>query len=326
MKIKDFDTDKKVLIIAEIGNNHEGSFETALKMIEAASDAGADAVKFQTIRPELLVNISNKERFEKLKSFEFSYGQFEKLAELAHKKQIMFMSTPFDLESAKFLGSIADAIKIASSDNTFYPLISAVIETGKPVIASTGLASFEELEKMRRMFAQDFALLHCVSAYPVPEEEINLSFIGKLKELFYCEVGYSDHSLGIEAAVLSVAAGARIVEKHFTLDKNFSDFRDHQLSADPEDMAEMAKRIRAAEKMLGNGSDICECEKANIEPLRRSIVAARDLPEGHIVTEEDIIWTRPGGGLAPGEEDKVIGQKLIKPKKSHENLNLGDVE
>jgi sialic acid synthase SpsE len=312
MIINGFDTSKKVMVIAEIGNNHEGSFDTAVKMVEAAAEAGANAVKFQTFKTEFFINPSNKERFEKLKSFELTFSQFESLSKIAREKGLIFISTPFDLQSATFLNGIVDAFKIASSDNTFYPLIEYVASTDKPAIASTGLANLEEIEKLKSLMNGEFALLHCVSAYPVPEDEINLSYIGKLKRHFNCSVGYSDHSLGIEVAPLSVAAGSEIVEKHFTLDKNFSDFRDHQLSADPEDLRKMIYEIRKVESIMGNGSDIMDSEKLNLTLIRRAVVAARDLPTGHKLTEEDLLWIRQEGGSPPGTEKIILGRKLTK--------------
>jgi len=327
MLINDFNTDKKVLIIAEIGNNHEGCFKTAVKMVKAAAKSGVDAVKFQTFKTKYYVHSSQKERSNRLKRFELTHEEFRRLSKIAREENLLFVSTPFDLESAYFLGQICDAIKVSSSDNTFYPLLQAIEKINLPVLASTGLASIKKIRKLAEYFSLDrLALLHCVSSYPTFPESVNLSYISKLKKEISCTIGYSDHTLGIEAAVLSVACGARIVEKHFTLDKNFSDFHDHRLSADPNEIKELVRRIRIAEKMLGNNNDIQNCEKDNIIPLRRSIVAKHNLSQGAFLTMNDITWVRPGGNLEPGEEHLILGKKLNRPIKYHEPLLIGYFE
>lgn len=320
MKIGKLDTDERVVVIAEIGNNHEGDYSLAEKMVWAAAQAGADAVKFQTFRAEHLVSPKEEARLAQLKSFELTFKQFEQLKDVADKAGIMFISTPFDIESAKFLNGLVPAFKIASGDNTFYPLIETVASFGKPIILSCGIAELPELmyakSRIEEVWKQTsaspgLAALHCVTSYPVPEDQANLAAIRTLREALGCEIGYSDHTLGIEAAVLSVALGARIVEKHFTLDKNFSSFRDHQLSADPDEFQRLVQRIRAAEMMLGTGIKVLqEGENAIKSVVRRSIVAAHDLKAGQILHLEDITWVRPGGGLPPGDEKLVLGKIL----------------
>lgn len=335
MRIGPLDTADKVLIIAEIGNNHEGDFHRAVEMIHAAAEAGADAVKFQTIVPEKLVSALQTERIRQLKRFQLSRREFERLAEVARGKGVLFLSTPFDIESARFLEPLVPAYKIASGDNTFYPLIRAVAAMGKPIILSTGAAAMEEIRRTRdfirnvwreRGIEQHVALLHCVVSYPTPSEEANLLAIGQLKQLGEV-VGYSDHTLGIEAAVLSVALGARIIEKHFTLDKNHSDFRDHALSADPADLKSLVARVGEAIKIFGNGEKrVMDAEKGTLEAVRRSMAASRDLGKGAVVAEEDIVWVRPGGGLAPGNEDAVLGKVLKRPVRQGEMLLAEYVE
>lgn len=325
MKIDGFDTDKDVLVIAEIGNNHEGSFSCAKKMVKLAAKAGADAVKFQTYRTESFISPGDEKRFRKLKSFELAYGEFRKLSDCARSEGLLFMSTPFDLESVKFLDGIVPAFKISSGDNNFYPLIRAVAQTGKPVLLSGGLADVKQLGASQSLIQrtwrkegtkQEMAILHCVSGYPVPPGEVNLSVITRLMKEFDCVIGYSDHTIGIDAAILAVALGARIIEKHFTLDKNYSDFRDHQLSADPDEMACMVKKIRMASSLLGKGvKEMQECEKEVAGAIRRSIVAVRDLAAGQRLSRDDITWMRPGGGLPPGDERFVVGKVLSRPVK-----------
>ena len=321
MKIGEFDTDKKVFIIAEIGNNHEGDFNVACEMIEAAAGAGADAVKFQTIVPDRLVSIKDTKRVEQLSSFAFNQDQFRGLHDLASENSVMFLSTPFDIDVIDWLDDLVPAYKIASGDNDFLPLLDRVSQTGKPILISLGLGKINELNEIRKflelkwtsynLLNPGIGFLHCVVSYPTPDDQAFLSNISKIK---YESVtpGYSDHTLGIKAAELAVANGARIIEKHFTLDKNFSDFRDHQLSADPHDLKLLVESIRNAEELLGiNKSDLQECEKSNEYVVRRSIATNRNMECGEIVSKEDLCWLRPRNGLRPGEEDLVVGRKLV---------------
>lgn len=336
MKIGKCDTNKKVIVIAEIGNNHEGSFARAEEMIYLAAQAGADAVKFQTYRTEHLVSRENKDRFNTLKSFELSFDDFVRLKQSADNAGVSFLSTPFDIGSAEFLNALVPAFKIASGDNTFYPLIETVARFAKPVILSCGLAGLIELGYAKALIERiwyeikaqpEMALLHCVTSYPVPPAEANLMAIQTLNNNFVCVAGYSDHTLGIEAAALSVAAGARIVEKHFTLDNNFSEFRDHKLSADPKDFRRLVEKIRSIEEMLGTGCKISQESEKCVETLvRRSIVAARDLKVGQIIRAEDITWVRPGGGFAPGKESLVLCRKLKRDIRIGEMIMVKDIE
>lgn len=319
MRIADFDTEKKVLVIAEIGNNHEGNFDLANEMIEAAADCGVDAVKFQTIKPELLVNRSAKERFDKLKSFEFSYSQFEKLATKAKKHNLLFLSTPCDLESADFLNDIVPAFKIASSDNTFFPLIDLIASKGKPILLSCGLASIGEIKQAKRIIEDVWndnnltgcavGLLYCILSYPAEPEDINLNVIKTMLAEFGSQVGYSDHAIGIDTAPLAVAMGARIIEKHFTIDHNYSDFRDHQLSADISEMKQLVEDIRKVELLLGSPiKKVQKGEAVLADAVRRSIAARKDIPAGTKITMQDIKWLRPSGGIPPGKEHLVLGK------------------
>ncbi len=320
MIIDSFDTDKNILIIAEIGNNHEGSFTLAEEMIGRAAEAGANAVKFQTFRTEHYVSSDNKARIDMLKSFELSEDDFERLKKTADSAGVVFISTPFDIQSAIFLDHLVPAFKIASGDNTFYPLLDVVAKFGKPVILSCGLAGWIQIRYAKAFIEriwqeegidQQLALLHSVTSYPVPFCEANISAIGRLQKEFGGVVGYSDHVLGIEAAALSVAQGARIVEKHFTLDKNQSDFRDHHISADPGEFALLVERIRQVEELMGSGEKILQESEEILLPLvRRSIIATRDLPAGEIIRQEDITWVRPSGGIPPGNESLILGKTV----------------
>jgi N,N'-diacetyllegionaminate synthase len=336
MKIEGHDINKKVLIIAEIGNNHEGSFTLAQEMLELAAKSGADAVKFQTFIPELYVANTETARLERLKRFQLSFKQFEALSIQAKELGIIFFSTPFDLESALFLNSIQQVFKISSGDNTFYPLIKQIAEFNKPMIISTGLAELNTINELYK-FINDIwsenginpglSLLHCVSSYPVPPEQANIQAIQTLKNAYNdVVVGYSDHTMGNEASILAVATGARIIEKHFTIDKNYSDFRDHQLSADPAEFEQLVSSIRRTELFMGSGNKIAQsCEEDMKSPMRRSIASKIDISEGHILSFDDLSWVRPGIGLAPGTENQLLGRKLNRDIKRGEIIMISDL-
>jgi N-acetylneuraminate synthase/N,N'-diacetyllegionaminate synthase len=325
---------RQVLVVAEIGNNHEGSFSLAEELIQTAAIAGVQAVKFQTFIPEHLVSRSETDRLARLRKFSLSFYQFNKLAGLAKQLGLLFFSTPFDLSSAEALNQFCPIFKIASGDNTFLPLIEKVASFKKPILISTGLASLSDLERthgtIRRIWEEsgydgEIVLLHCVASYPAPPQEANLLAIRTLAQKFGCAVGYSDHTLGIDAAVLSVALGARIIEKHFTLNKQQSDYRDHQLSADPAEMAELVKRVKDAEILLGDGRKKLQAsEEANRTAFRRSIAASCDLSAGTILRLEHLTWVRPGGGLSPGREATLLGRTVQRSILKGDILQLED--
>ncbi len=331
MKIGTHDIDEKILIVAEIGNNHEGNFDTARRMVEAAADAGVDAVKFQTFQTQLFTSNADPARFERLKRFELTQAQFIELSQLAKSRGLIWFSTPLDLVSAKFLEPLVDVFKVASGDNDFLPLIQQVAATGKPLIISTGLADLEHLEWISS-FAREagaeghLAFLHCVCAYPAPAAEANLRAIPMLAAELGVPIGWSDHTLGPRASLAAAAIGARIIEKHFTLDKNFSAFRDHQLSADPAEMRAIVDGVREVEVLLGRAEKVVQpSEQGNAVPARRSIAAARDLPKGHRLADGDVMWVRPAIGLPPGQESKVFGKTLVGDKKTGEAIVEKDV-
>lgn len=334
MRIGPIDLTQRVCIVAEIGNNHEGDPELAARMIRLAAAAGADAVKFQTIVPERLVAPSQAERLARLRQFALSRADFAALKAVADAEGVLFLSTPFDLESARFLDSLVPAFKVASGDNDHYPLLDVLAGLGKPVLLSTGLAGLPEITAAvarigrrleRPVTAEDVAVLHCVASYPVPPEEANLGAIADLRALGLT-TGYSDHTLGIEAAVLSVALGARIVEKHFTLDKAHSDFRDHRLSADPDELTRLVRRVRRAEVLLGPGvKRPMACEAGCAVEARRSAAAGRDLAAGTVLADGDIDWLRPGGGIGPSAVDGLVGRRLTRPLARGEAIGPADL-
>ena len=327
MKIGNLNTKDKVIIVAEIGNNHEGDYNLAEELIALASDSGADAVKFQTFKTEDHISITDKKRFKLIKSFELNKYQFRSLSKYATEKQLSFISTPFDIESALYLDDIVDAIKISSSDNNFFPLLKTVAEGNSPIIMSTGLLNIDDLQTSinyivskakNKTLKEKLAILHCVTSYPTKPKYANLNAIKTLKRKLNYTIGYSDHTLGLNAAITSVGLGARIIEKHFTKDKNLSDFQDHKLSANPDEFNQMVRSIREVEIMLGSGEkNLQPPENLIKESVRRSIIAKRDIKKGTRLSESDISWVRPGGGIPSEETSNIIGKKL------KENILMG---
>lgn len=335
MLIDGFDLESRVMVIAEIGNNHEGDASLARDMIRLAAEAGADIVKFQTIVPDELVPPEQVERLAQLRRFRLSDETFAGLAETAREAGIMFVSSPFSQSAVRMLDPLVPAYKVASSDNNHLPLLQEIARTGKPVLISAGMADIETMETAVRTLrsgwqscgikAPGVAVLHCVSAYPTPRDEANLLAIRALEGIGDA-VGYSDHTLGIHTAVAAVAIGARVIEKHFTIDNDYSEFRDHKLSADPKAFAEMVLRIREVEEMRGDGRKrVMPSEEATTAAARRSICAARDLPTGTTIAEADIHWLRQPGGLAPGKEHDVIGAVTTRAIANGEILTMNNL-
>jgi sialic acid synthase SpsE len=334
VRIGDIDVHVRVLGVAEIGNNHEGDFGRARELIAAAAEAGVPGVKMQTFRTERFVSSADPARVEQLRRFELTFDQFGELGELAHSLGLLFLSTPLDLESAAFLAGVVDGFKIASGDNDFYPLIERVAATELPLIVSTGVSDLGQVERtvaaverVRADASESLALLHCVSAYPAEPSQLNLLAIPFLAERFPYAIGYSDHALGSTAALAAVALGARIVEKHFTLEGIESDFRDHALSATPSQMSELVRAIAELEQMLGSPAKEVEPGEAGIaEAIRRSIAAAGDLEAGRTIEPADLMWVRPGTGLRPGQESELVGRTLRVPKRLGELVLAEDVD
>jgi sialic acid synthase SpsE len=331
VRIGRLDTDERVVVVAEIGNNHEGDASVAAELVDRAAEAGADGVKFQTFRTERFVSPEvGVERYERLRGFELAPEDFARLAERARAAGIAFLSTPLDLPSADVLEPLVDAFKVASGDNDFLALLDRVAASTKPVIVSSGASDLAgvraAVDRLRAKGAAGVAVLHCVSAYPTPAHEANLAAIPGLAELGVVP-GYSDHTVGVDAAPLAVSLGARIVEKHFTLDHAYSDFRDHALSADPGQLAELVRRVREAEAMLGDGEKRLQpSEQPSADAIRRSIAAARDLSAGEVLAPGDLTWLRPGTGLRPGREEELVGRRLTRDLEAGALIALTDVE
>ena len=320
MKIGSVDLDNDILIVAEIGNNHEGNFNLAQEMITAAAEAGAQAVKFQTIIPDKLVSVRQKDALNLFKKFEFSQEQFNELKNYADRAGVMFFSTPFDPGSAKFLDTLVPAFKIASGDNNYWALMESVADTGKPIILSTGMADFQSICKAKEFIesrwrsqgiSQNLVILHCVSLYPTPPDLANLLTIPYLADKLGGIIGFSDHTVGIEAAALAVGLGARVIEKHFTFDKNYSDFPDHAISMDPKDLVQLVQKVKSVRSMLGSYDVVLEEQQSEVaKGSRRSIVARSNLSAFTKLEWGHLDWVRPADGLPPGEEDQLLGKSL----------------
>ena len=324
MKIRSHDLDNKILIVAEIGNNHEGNFNQAKKLIKSSADAGADAVKFQSfITKSYVLKNSNPDRYKLMKKFELTQNQFKKLKDYAHKLGLLFISTPLDINSAKYLNNIVDAYKISSGDINFYPMIEIICKSNKPLIISTGVSPLNEIKKTinfikRYRKLNNVLILHCVSSYPTKNKDASLSNIFHLKKISK-NIGYSDHTIGINAALCSVSMGIKLLEKHITLDNKYSSFRDHKISSNPKEFKSMVKKIRLYEIIIGS-NNFKSLNTKDAILIKRSLVAKKDLKKDKIINQNDITWLRPGNGEAPGNEKSFIGKKLIRDISNGEQL------
>lgn len=330
----------KILVIAEAGVNHNGSLELALKMVDEAKKAGADIVKFQTGIPEKVTSrYADKAEYQKattgasesqldmIRKIMLKFEDFVPLKNYCEKSGIKFLSTPFDLDSIEFLEELGcDIWKIPSGEITNLPYLLKIAHTNKPVIMSTGMSTLEEVgaafDLLRENGAGKITLLQCTTEYPAPFAEVNLRAINTLRNTFKCEVGYSDHTQGIEAAIAAAALGASVIEKHFTLDRNMSG-PDHKASLEPEELYAMIKAIRNVEVALGTGVKApSESERKNIDIARKSISALRDIKKGEILSEENITTKRPGNGITPMKWFEVLGTKAIRDFREDELIEL----
>lgn len=337
MIIGTHDTTKQPILIAEIGNNHEGDPVVAIELAEAAVAAGADAVKVQIINPPHLVNVSQSERIAQLTRFRLDRDVFLEMARRVRGHGRLFLASVFDCATLADMQGELDAIKIASGDLDFDPMLELAAGSGKPIVLSTGMSTMDEIVRAIEVIfaalpagvavADRLAVLHCVSLYPTPLEEANLAAIPKMAAKLRITVGYSDHTLGTDAAIIALSLGARVIEKHFTLDKTRLNFRDHALSADPPEFSKLARIVHTFDRMLGSGErDAVQADVATRSVARRSIVAARDLPAGTVLQPADLDYVRPAGGLPPSEARRLIGRRLRTPLATHQLLESGNVE
>jgi len=325
---------KKTFIIAEIGNNHEGNYSLAKKLISKAADCEVDAVKFQTCIPENFISNLDPERIKKLNKVSFSKKQLVSLSNYAKKKKIIFFSTPLDLNSAKFLNKFCPIFKVASCDNNYYDLIDEICKYNKPLIISSGMADIKLLKKLeKKIFKKinnkkkfQLAFLHCVSSYPADATAVNLNSIKYMKnKLKKSIIGYSDHTKGIKTCIYAVAIGAKIIEKHFTINKKYSKNFDHHLSADPNEMKKMVQEIRYLEKIQGDEfKKINKDEKKNIKTLRRSFFYKKNIKKNRIIKNSDLIMLRPGIGISNEYKKLLVGKFLSKNVKKGSLVRFGD--
>ena len=330
----------RTLIIAEVGVNHNGNIEIAKKMVKEAKECGVDIVKFQTGKVELLVS-KNAEKanyqklttgdeetqYEMIKKLLLSFEDFEILNKYCRENNIVFLSTPFDLDSIDFLDQLDMPFwKIPSGEITNLPYLIKIAKTHKPIVMSTGMCTMKDIEDAMEILQDnncgDITLLHCTTEYPTPYEDVNLKAIETLKKKFNVSVGYSDHTKGIEIPIAAVAMGATVIEKHFTLDRNMEG-PDHKASLEPNELKAMVSAIRNVELATGTGEKKpAESEIKNMLIARKSIIAKSSIKKGEIFTEGNLTVKRPGNGISPMKWFEVMGQAAIRDFKEDELIEI----
>ena len=333
----------RVLIIAEAGVNHNGSLDIAKRLVDEATDAGVDIVKFQTFKAEKLVSKSAKQaeyqqrnmgktddsQYSMLKKLELSPLQHEELIDYCREKGIRFFSTAFDMDSIEYLHSLNLGLwKIPSGEITNYPYLRKIAQYGEPVILSTGMCELADIKAAIQVLLshglrkEQVTVLHCNTEYPTPMKDVNLKAMLEIERKFGVAVGYSDHTEGIEVPIAAVALGATVIEKHFTLDKNMEG-PDHKASLEPQDLRAMVKAIRNIEQALGSGHKVISAsERKNIEFARKSIVAACPIRKGDLLTDENLTVMRPGNGISPMRWEEVIGTYATRNYQEEEPIEL----
>jgi N,N'-diacetyllegionaminate synthase len=310
-----------VFVVAEAGVNHDGELATALTLIDAAADSGADAVKFQTFDPDALVTGDSKAMLARLR---LGREEHQALIERSAARGIVFLSTPFDVGSAAMLAELGvPAFKVGSGELTSLPFLEFLAGQGLPILLSTGMSDLEEVQAAAdviRAHDAPLILLHCVSSYPAPAQQANLRAIDTLRDAFRVPVGYSDHCLGADVSLAAVARGACILERHLTLDRRRPG-ADHSMSMEPDDLRDLIERLRTIEQALGDGRKQPQPSEEELRVLaRRSIVAARPLAAGDLLTEDALAIKRPGGGLAPARLHSLVGARVARPLALDEQL------
>lgn len=316
------------LIIAEAGVNHNGSIVLAKELIDKAVSAGADIIKFQTFKTEQLVSkaakqadyqkrnigLSDDSQYAMLKRLELNASQHEELITYCHKKNIRFLSTAFDMDSIDYLHSLNLGLwKVPSGEITNYPYLKKIAQYKEPVILSTGMCELSDIAAALQVLLdngvdkEQVTILHCNTEYPTPMKDVNLRAMLEIERKFGVNIGYSDHTEGIEVPIAAVALGATVIEKHFTLDRNMEG-PDHKASLEPQELCAMVKAIRNIEQALGDGHKVISAsEQKNIEIARKSIVAACFIRKGELLTEKNLTVKRPGNGISPMRWEEVIG-------------------
>jgi N,N'-diacetyllegionaminate synthase len=318
----------RCFLIAEAGVNHNGSLENAHLLVDVAADAGADAVKFQIFTPKRLVSPSapkaeyqiaatggGDSQLEMLERLTLSRSGFAELREHAEERGIVFLCTAFDEENADFLSELGiAAFKIPSGEITNHPFLADLARKGKPLLVSTGMSTLAEVKAAVDVIDAEgsppLALFHCVSQYPAPDNECNLRAMSTMRSAFGVPVGWSDHTLGIGISVAAVAAGADLIEKHFTLSRDLPG-PDHAASLEPAELTQLVREVRALEAVLGNGVKVpAPSELSNVGLVRRSLHASRRLAAGHALEPSDFIALRPGGGISPAQLGDLVGRRV----------------
>lgn len=320
---------KRTIVIAEAGVNHNGDYNLALKMVDEAKRAGADYVKFQTAKPELVISTfapkaeyqkettgEGESQLEMCKAIHLPLSDYAPLKAYCDKVGIGFLSTPFDLLSIDVLEPLdMDYYKIPSGEITNLPYLRKIASKGRKVIISTGMCEMEEIGEALQILEygglrrDDIIVLHCNTEYPTPMRDVNLRAMLDIRDSLGVAVGYSDHTCGIEVPVAAVALGAEVIEKHFTLDKTMQG-PDHKASLEPDELKDMIDAIRHIEEALGDGKKrVSDSERPNITVARKSIVAARDIAKGEMFSEENITVKRPGNGISPMLWDSMLGKR-----------------
>ncbi len=328
----------KVFIIAEAGVNHNGNIEIARRLVDAAAKAGADAVKFQTFKAENLACKDAKKaeyqlettdkmetQYSMLKKLELTEKMHRELLEYCREKDITFLSTPFDIESARMLAGMGIPImKIPSGEITNFPYLREIAGYRKKIILSTGMSSLPEvrsaLDVLKENGAEDVTVLHCNTQYPTPFQDVNLLAMVSMGKILGVPTGYSDHTQGIEVPLAAAALGACVIEKHFTLDRSMEG-PDHKASLEPCELKAMVEGIRRIESALGKDvKQVSASEKANIDIVRKSIVADRTIKKGELFTEENLTTKRPGTGISPMRWNEIIGKTADRDYKADEMI------
>ena len=335
-----------ILIIAEAGVNHNGSVGNALRLVDAAAEAGADYVKFQTFKADRLVTTEARKasyaqrntgkddgQMDMLRSLELDESAHRRIIERCIKSDIHFLSTGFDEESLEMLVAMnVDRIKIPSGELTNLSYLRKVASFRLPVILSTGMASLEEVREAKMALEEsglnpdEITLLHCTTEYPAPFHEVNLRAMLTLEQELGVPVGYSDHTLGIEIPIAAAALGATVIEKHFTLDRNMEG-PDHKASLEPDELKSMVSAIRNIERALGNGiKQPQESEVANIAVARKSIHMSRECSAGEALNADMLVMLRPGDGISPMNVDLLLGKRIKRNLSMHHKLHMNDLE
>lgn len=314
------DLTSEIAVIAEIGVNHEGNVEKASELVRLAATTGADAVKFQTFTPARYASASDPARLQKVTGFALDEAAHRRLAKEAKAQGIEFFSTAVTEDVVPLLSELCTAIKIASGDLNFQPVIRAAARTGKPMVISTGLGTVDEIDQAvgwvedevgKENLSERLALLHCVSAYPAAIEEANVRSVPFLADRYRLTVGYSNHVLGTEACLAAVALGARVLEVHFTDQSTGREFRDHALSMEPAVLTNLITMARSLEKSLGSyGKERTPGELPNILAVRKGIVAARKLEPGTVLTRDDLMFARPATEFPADQITTIVGKTI----------------